>query len=158
MIWFQIPLVHPQTSISLYKDANLHLSVFSSSEYWVDPCISSDIGIAGLPTGKLHNNYSNYSNMWPAKQQASAQQKQLKIMPDVAMKMDEIVPFKTISSLARSATHKRWHSSSARRSKEHNVIVLIFSQLFCLEMGRGFRLLKKRDSYYFTKNIFFNDK
>ena len=31
--------------------------------------------------------------------------------------------------------------SRARRIKKHNVIVLILSQLYCLEMGRGFRFL-----------------
>ena len=49
----------------------------------------------------------------------------------------------TISFIARSVTRNRRHASSARRLKEHSVIVLILSQLQCLEMGRGFHFKKK---------------
>ena len=58
----------------------------------------------------------------------------------------------TVSSITTSATEERRSTSSRKRSKEYNVIVLLLSQLYCLKTSSGFRLLeKKQQNCDFTK-------
>ena len=62
----------------------------------------------------------------------------------------------TVSSIARSFTCKLWHANSARRLKEQYFIVLILSQWYCLEMGRGFRFLNR--DFMYLLNLFTSQK
>ena len=56
----------------------------------------------------------------------------------------------TISFIAKPATRKQRHTSITKRWKEHDVIILLLSQLYCLIMSRGFRFFKTKNSIKLT--------
>ena len=70
----------------------------------------------------------------------------------------QVGQLETILFIARHATRKRRHPSSTKRWKGHSVIVLLLSQLYCLEMVAVSVFLTKnakRKTYYSTKEIYY---
>ena len=64
----------------------------------------------------------------------------------------------TILFIARLTTRKRRRTIGTKRWKEHDVIVLLLSQSYCLKMSRGFRFSKQKTAanlLLYKRNILF---